>query len=223
MKKTLTIITGWAHKTSVMKPLTRLLSKQFDITLNAPGEWQTDAIMGSYILGWSMGGMLALETASLLPKSIRGLILVNSTAKFCSGSGYSAGIPEKELRVLSVLLRRNPEKALSRFIQNAAAPAVLERRIRQRRVEEALDIGLDRLQAELAYLKKTDLRQMLHSIQTTSLILHGTEDEFIPCEAGQYLSRQLAYSTFKPCSGMGHDLPLRQPEWIAKQIIDFVS
>src|SRR5208283_4764709 len=74
------------------------------------------------IVGWSTGGIAAIEAAANYPEKVCGLVLLSATARFCSDSGYSAGIAPAVLRAMIRGLKRNPEAVIGDFLLQALYP-----------------------------------------------------------------------------------------------------
>ena len=60
------------------------------------------------LLGWSLGALVALAAYPAVRERLASLVLVSGTSKYCSSTDYPYGLPSKEPRSLSLLLKRNP-------------------------------------------------------------------------------------------------------------------
>ena len=76
----------------------------------------------SCIVGWSTGGIAAIEAAANYPEKVCGLVLLSATARFCSDTGYSAGVAPAVLRAMIRGLKRSPEAVIADFLQQALYP-----------------------------------------------------------------------------------------------------
>lgn len=174
------------------------------------------------LVGWSMGGMAALEAAS--HRFAAGLVLMGSTARFCSdGPEYPHGARRKELKELGDALEDNPERSLHGFYQHAANPSPLGTDQLKQFTRESLSMGMEHLQAGLKYLDETDLRDRLDRIDIPTLCLHGSDDAVVPVTAAEYMNELIPQSTLMKFAGCGHDLPWREPEWCAYNIKTFAE
>lgn len=212
----LLLITGWAHGTAAFHPLAEKLSSDFSIQLLSAA----DVLAGQkipdaeFIAGWSMGGLLAMAQ---LPAACKKLVLISSTARFCTADGYDCGTPQKTLRSFSTLLRRKPQTVLPEIAGNIYRPhAVPEFPPEDASSLTVLAEGLD-------YLRETDLREKTVSIQIPVLLLHGTEDSMIPSAASAWLHEQLPDSQLELLPGEGHAVPLQNPTLIADRINCFLN
>lgn len=158
------------------------------------------------IIGWSTGGMAALEAASICREKVGALVLLSSTARFCSEAGYDSGTPQTAVRAMSRGMRRDPEAVLRDFFLRACLPEGIPGEELERKIRSALDIGIDPLIHGLDYLMHFDLRHRLRAIAIPCLAIHGEEDQIIPPGASQFLGRNLPHSAVFCLPGAGHTL-----------------
>jgi len=55
------------------------------------------------------------------------------------------------------------------------------------------------------------------------LLLHGEEDRVIPAGASTWLAANMPRARLVTMPGAGHDLPLRNAEWCAGRIAEFLE
>jgi len=214
-KPSLLLITGWAHGKEAMQPLADALSADYDIQILTGAQVLKDRSIppADYIITGSMGGLLALE---LLPESCRKLVLVSSTAKFCSGPDYSCGTSERVLQRMIRQLRRDPDAVLEEFFRNVHYPHEECRRSILLRCDAKVDSAcsteqdapstLDDLAAGLEYLRSTDLRPQTPDIRIPVLLIHGADDRIIPVAAAEWLHGHLPNSRMRIFENNGHAL-----------------
>ncbi len=170
------------------------------------------------LAGWSMGGLVVLEVAARHPELVDRLALVACTPRFCSSADFPWGTPAAKVRAMRVGLRRDPEKTLAGFYRLAAAPFP-----EPTAVPDPGPGGREGLTAGLDYLVQTDLRACLKLVRAPALVLHGREDRVIPWSGAEYMRRELPASRLSLFAGIGHDLPLRDPERVAGDILKFLE
>ncbi|MEN8255645.1 MAG: hypothetical protein ABFR33_09265, partial [Verrucomicrobiota bacterium] len=121
MKPSLLLITGWAHGKEAVQPLADVLIANYDVQILTGAQVLNDRSIPSvdHIITGSMGGLLAME---LLPASCKKLVLVSSTAKFCTDEDYPCGTPEKILTRMIRQLKRDPDAVLEEFFKNVHHP-----------------------------------------------------------------------------------------------------
>ncbi|HEY5653134.1 MAG TPA: alpha/beta hydrolase [Pontiella sp.] len=213
-RPTLLIISGWAHGLETIRPLGHTLSDQFDIQLITGAQVLKDQAIPDvdYIIAGSMGGLLSLE---LLPEASKKLILISSTAKFCTGEGYPCGTPEKIIKRMILQLKKNPRAVLTEFYKNVHFPAPP--------LTPTPKTDLDSLVKGLEYLLHSDVRKKVPEIKIPVLLMHGENDRIIPPQATEWLHRNLPKSQIKIFRNAGHALPAHQFAEIIADIRSFLS
>ena len=186
------------------------------ISCYAAGLWHFIREQGDVaaVAGWSLGGMAALELAARHPETIGRLALISSAPKFCSASDWSCGVPPANVRAMRLGLKRDPGTVLADFYRLVAAP--FDEPLAE--IPDQATTGCDELRAGLDYLLRTDLRPCLERVRVPVLIAHGREDRVVPWQAADYAQRALPGSRLRLYAGVGHDLPLREPEKLAEDI-----
>ena len=153
----------------------------------------------------------------LLPKSCRKLVLISSTAKFCTDEGYDCGTPERVMRRMILQLKRNPDAVLEEFFKNVHFPHRQSKRAILSRSDST-----EELVAGLEYLRSTDLRLQIPTLHLPVLLLHGSDDQIIPASASEWLHAHLPNSELKMYSGQGHALPAHQFASVIAKISRFL-
>ncbi len=129
--KNIVLLHGWGFNARIFKPLAYKLAKDFKVTIiDLPGHGKSDIIKGGIdkwseaimpimpnnatIIGWSLGGLLAIKIATLI--GIKNLLLVASSPKFVKQDKWQYGIDRAIFSEFSQSLNINIEKTLKRFI-----------------------------------------------------------------------------------------------------------
>jgi len=175
------------------------------------------------VVGWSMGGIVALEAAARLSLDAGRLVTVAATARFCSERDYAHGVPERNLRAMRAGLKKQPEEVLSRFFRDVSFPEPLSGGNARANVQGALRQGIPLLSSGLDYLRSTDVREDLESIAIPVLVIHGGHDRIVPREAGEYLRSSLRHGRLVVHDEAGHSLPIRQAQSAAGDIRTFLE
>ncbi|MRR08005.1 MAG: alpha/beta hydrolase [Deltaproteobacteria bacterium] len=179
------------------------------------------------LFGWSLGSLVALAAYPLVRDRLAAMVLVSPTSKYCSSAEYPYGLPEKEPRSLSLLLKRNPEKALDNFLRKMFTG------------QQESDRGFDDFEKDLLplmpiplaevlvqvlqTLQTADLRPVLSSIREPALLLHGDRDLICPAAASQYLEEQIATATRIVLAGAGHAPMFSRPAEFNAAIESFLK
>lgn len=117
---------------------------------------------GSTLIGWSLGGSLALMMAYLFRDRFKALVLVGTSPCF------PCFWPLKNLRGFTLRLEKEGEKFLKEF-RNLAYPKPFED-----------SINLEGAKILLKDYMKLDIRPILPYISQRVIILQGTEDPIVP-------------------------------------------
>ncbi len=166
---------------------------------------------GSVLIGWSMGGMVAIKTAALAPEKIGGLVLVSSTPKFIKCADYGCGLEESLLRRLRKRIKAEGISAFHELVFGKYRPAGLA------------SLPAEQAEKELNELARADLRSLLTSISVPTLILHGTEDDICPPSAGRYLQSRIRGSQITLLQGIKHAPMIEAPVLFNNQLQSFID
>lgn len=175
------------------------------------------------LVGWSTGGIIALEAVAWCKHVINKLVLISGAARFCSGPDYVFGQPLSVIRAMFRGLGGDAEKVLRGFFTDVSHPFICDNDTIRSKIRAATKIGVNELQNGLNYLRHSDLRNDLWKVYVPTLILHGEEDHIVPWQAGKFLADNIKNSTWILQRGIGHDLPVRHPGIISGYISEFLK
>jgi len=177
-------------------------------------ELAEDEIDGDIILvGWSLGGMVAMEMASQSDK-ISKLALVSTTPKFCQSDDWPHGVPSGMLLGLKRKIVANFNSGMNQFYDLIGSEFSRQDNLagwEQKHAIEALEI-----------LEESDLRPVIGKISCPTLIISSEEDQICMPSASRYLSGQIKNSQYSifPTS---HAPFLTNGERFNTLIADFVA
>ena len=173
----------------------------------------------AHLVGWSLGGELALSLALTTPERLASLTLISSTPCFMNRDSWRIGQPESLLDDFDARLAADPAALLKRFgmlIRHGDADAA-----RNRSLAAALpgmhDTDPTRLAAGLRLLRDIDLRPRVQPLDLPCQIIHGTQDAVVPFAAAEWLQRALG-ADLTAIDDASHTLPLTHAERIAMQL-----
>ena len=181
--------------------------------LNKQTESLHDAIGGdqNVIVGWSMGGMIAINYAAQYPEQVKALVLVSTSPKFISSNDYPYGLSSAVLRLLEKRIKAEGISAFHRLITSQlTAPGLAN-------VDQA------RALAELTELANIDLRNSLAKIKVPTLIIHGTRDEICLPKGAYYLQSNIINSELIMLEDVGHAPMLEVPAILKTHLRRFIS
>lgn len=173
------------------------------------------------ILGWSLGGMLALELALKHSDKIKQVILVSTTAKFTKVDDYEAGLDATVVRNLQRKLNRNQQETQAGFYQLmfCETEESYKQLYLQKYAENFYQLNLCSLHKGLTYLLEQDLRSQLGKINVPCKIIHGLNDQICLPSAAQYLQKNIVGAKSYFLEGTGH-IPFFTQEQKFREIIE---
>jgi pimeloyl-[acyl-carrier protein] methyl ester esterase len=155
------------------------------------------------LVGWSLGGMLALEACAAGYRP-RALLTIAVCASFCRRPDYSVGVAPAVVRGMRQRLQTAPLEVVANFQSQLLAP-------RERLWEEYLAQLLPQsgevsyLSQGLEYLRTRDLREMLPRVEVESLtIVHGERDGIASAAQAYVLGEHLPQARLVLLPGAGH-------------------
>ncbi|MEO1940814.1 MAG: alpha/beta fold hydrolase [Candidatus Thioglobus sp.] len=189
----LILLHGWGFNSELFNELINQYKNQYRITkIDLPGHGRSDNVNGGInewcdaiikilpenpmLLGWSLGGLLAIKIATKI--TISQLILVASTPNFVKTNDWPYGIDENNFRQFSDALELNLSKGLKRFVslqtQDKTQLKTLNQSIDKFPAStQALNQGLDILLA-------TDLINEFKQLNIPTKVILGDHDTLVP-------------------------------------------
>ena len=236
------LLHGWGLNAAIWTDLSARLAPRFCVrALDLPGygtrpacrpytlrglagEVARRAPRRCHVVGWSLGGQVAIAWARRAPRQVRRLALIATTPSFTQRADWSCAVAPQVLEEFARALATDYPGTLRRFL---ALQAQDDERARQ--VVAALKRGLlERgappapvLELGLKILLTADLRAELAEVTQPALVLHGERDRLTPVAAGRYLARALPAARFVPLTGCAHAPFLSQPGRVAEALQEF--
>jgi malonyl-CoA O-methyltransferase len=181
---------------------------------------------GAAVLGWSLGGMVALELARSRPTDLGALVLVATTPCFLKRDDWAGGMEPAVLQGFAGGLRSDHRRTIANFLAlqtwgDERATEVL-RTLRASLATHgepdprALATGLD-------ILRETDLRDALPGIPVPTLVLAGEHDRITPPAAGRELAAALPSAQYREIAKAGHAPFLSHAEEVQEEVTRFLA
>jgi len=177
------------------------------------------------LVGWSLGGMLALELMRQFPQRITALALVSATPCFHRKEDWQAGCDDLAFSVFEAAVSSGSARLLNRFFALMLHADGLSRSdyhaLAKRAVDRECPTSPAGLSDGLQLLARLDSRGSTAGISVPTLVLHGEQDAIVSVESGRWLAESIAGSRIKLFSDCGHAPFLTQPELFNKTLINW--
>lgn len=166
-------------------------------------------IQSCYVIGASMGGMIAQILAAKHPQKVKKLGLLFT-------SNNQAFLPMPGFQQLKMMLSKHPkheEEIIQQSVQLhklIGSPKFMQLDEVQQLARRAYNRSyapMGVLQQLLAILCSGSLNQWDKQIQQSTLVVHGACDRLLPPKHGQSVARAIQGAKFELIAGMGHDIP----------------
>lgn len=181
---------------------------------------------GVVLCGWSLGALLAMQAAVLMPQRISRLILVGATPCFMQREDWPQAQPPALLDGFMQAIGEQPELTLQRFAallnQGDAQARHHVRQLRQGLASHPLP-EQGSLQQGLRWLREVDLRAVAASIRIPTLLIHGEHDSLMPLAAVHWLHTTLPDSRLDVFADAAHAPFLNDPERFARLLGEYTD
>lgn len=220
----LVLLHGWGMSSLVWQELVESLQDSFRVTcVDLPGHglspcvgvWSIEDVVHQLVeqlpqrfclLGWSLGGMLALKLAAQHPERVEKLMMLASSAKFVRAESWAAAQTKEVLQQFAEQLRKDSKATIKRFMllqtQGVNQPEKITKQLNALLTAQQLP-SHDGLQSGLSVLQEVDLRPELAELKVPVAMLLGEKDKLIPQAAGelsQSINEALALYVIKGAS-----------------------
>lgn len=141
---------------------------------------------GSIWLGWSLGGMVALQAAIARPTQVRGLILVAANARFSQSPAWPCAVETRVLEGFSASLEQDYAGTLNRFLALQARGDERARDTVRMLRQQLAEGGIPQpkaLRDGLTILREADLVAHLPQVTCPVLLIGGEYDNLVPLAA----------------------------------------
>lgn len=243
----LVLLHGWAMHSGVWGPLAGRLARRFRVhAVDLPGhghsalaapftlESACAAVSSSVpadagrltVVGWSLGGLVAMRWARREPARVGRLALVATTPRFVAGPDWPHGTSAQTLARFGDELHVAWKITIQRFLalqlqggdHGRATLAAMRRQIfaRGEPSPEALFGALDAIVT-------TDLRAEVPGIAQPALVIAGGRDTLALPAAARWLGERLGDARFRPIDGAAHVPFLSHPDAFAAALDPFLD
>jgi pimeloyl-ACP methyl ester esterase len=239
-------IHGWACNAHVFKPLATLFKGRFQfIAVDLPGFGDSecddalqdyditnliDALLevapsNSSWLGWSLGGMLAVQAAARAPQRVKNVMTLCSNAKFLANNQWKKGVPSPLYNGFLEGIG-NVRVTLRRF---AALTVVGEQKDMLTHLKwlqqntQTPQPSSDVLKASLELLALIDNRKILSILPQPCLHMLSTDDAIVPHGVSQEYNKINEKHLVSFVPNGSHASLVTQPQSVANGILTFLQ
>jgi pimeloyl-[acyl-carrier protein] methyl ester esterase len=241
----LVLLHGWGLNSLVWDSILPRLTRDFTVTrIDLPGHgassWPPEfhdagslaAVLAPQLpascalLGWSLGGMAAIELALAGRARIEQLILVSTTPKFTAADDWEYGLPAPAVDRFAALLETDYESTVREFL-GLQVRGDEHGRATLRELRQKLLAGgkpkLEALRAGLHILRAADQRDRLERIAVPTLVIAGEYDRMTPPQAARAIAAAVPAARFESIPRAGHAPFLSHPGEFCRLVVTFLG
>jgi len=222
----ISLLHGWGFNGAIWEETAHMLAKNAQINcIDLPGHGSSPMPANDYnieiladliaetlpeqgnVIGWSLGGMIAMQIALRHPQKIRRLILVGSVARFVRDDDWRYAISTEILQEFSESLSNDIQQTLQRFVALQIMGSD-ESRVILRKLRELMNSNEAphpaALQGGLKILQEVDLRNQLPEITQPTLMIVGKRDTLSRPKTAKQMLPLLPNAQLEIIDGAGH-------------------
>lgn len=170
------------------------------------------------LIGFSMGGYIALELFRIIPDRVKRLILINSAAKTLSERGQL----ERE-RSLELINNGKFDFLIQLIFKNSIHDKNKQSSLLPLMQAMAHEVGVENYKKQLtAILNKADHLPLLSTITCPTLIIAAKQDKVMPTERSEHLAKNIKNAELIYLNECGHLAMLEQPDVINNILADWL-
>lgn len=176
-----------------------------------------------HLLGLSMGGMIAQQTALIRPDLIQTLILCSTTCNSFTGLSSDPEVMKLFATLPELSDEENVRRSLPIFFASETLTGrkdLIEEFIRQSLAQRP---PLTTFARHKQAIQGFQVCQELHRISMPTLILHGGTDLLLPPANAWEIQKQIPSSKIKIYESLGHMFFMEAAETFNKDVIDFIK
>ena len=246
MKPRIVFLHGWGTNSGVWSAIQEALKEKAEVYLfDLPGYGQAVNAMPTDQLeqtakeildkapdsatwvGWSLGGMVAMQAALLDDKKqkINALQLICTTAKFVCSDDWEHGMNLDVFKKFAADMVADYQTTLQSFLLLQAGQLKSSRAL-AKQIADVINVypqpSKQVLNKGIEYLADTDIRQQINAIDLPVQVIAGKLDRIIPCAAGEYIASQIKGAELH-ISSTGHAPFLTDQDAYLRHLMNFTQ
>ena len=159
------------------------------------------------ILGWSLGGQVAMSLAIRMPEFVEKLILMSTTPCFVEKKDWPYGVNKQFFSNFELETKQNLNNTLLKFFLIQTRDINDSKNVMRFLKNTFIEIRDDNksgMQSALNVLKETDLRNEVQKIDKPTLIIAGDKDRLTSSKASIWLYEKIKRAKLKEIKGANH-------------------
>ncbi|MEW9897241.1 pimeloyl-ACP methyl ester esterase BioH [Chitinivorax sp. PXF-14] len=240
----LVMLHGWAMHGGIWHGVAEALAEHFCVHLvDLPGHglspavepYSLDAIaervagefpLPVHVLGWSLGGAVALRWALSHPSAVDKLVLVASSPCFAQREDWPTAMQHEVLGRFAQELQADYEGTLKRFIALQALGGQASREVLKALQARLFERGRPDpvvMRQGLDILRDVDLRPELQHLDPPTLLIYGERDGLTPAPVGRWLASRLPDAELEMLKDSAHAPFISHPERFVERVCQFLK
>jgi len=237
----LVLIHGWGCDSRTWQPVLESLQTFASITLiDLPGfgaaeplpNFSLDAVLDNIaaqlpqdavVMGWSLGGMLAVQLAAHSPERIRAVITLAANVKFVAAADYPTAMQRAINRQFNQGFAQDPQATMKLFCgllaQGDADERALLKQLRRNDTSAVTDNWLQALQLLAALDNRAAFAQLLQP----GLHLLADNDALVPVAAAESMRQINPRQEIKIFENTAHALHWSKPQAMVESVARFLK
>ena len=222
------LLGGWGMPVGVLEPLRLALGVRPEHCWSLDRSLQelrqrilTEVEPGTLLIGWSLGGSLAIDLAAQLQDRITAVVTIGTNPCFLQRSSWTQAYDPELFQAFAAALQADPQATLQQFAALATLGSRYQReelRWLRGQLEPEQLFTLPVLQETLAALASWDLRAALTNLSIPVFHLLGEHDALVPVGVGADLQAMQDGAQVQVIEGMGHLPSYRFASEVAEQL-----
>ncbi|VAW84320.1 Pimeloyl-[acyl-carrier protein] methyl ester esterase BioH [hydrothermal vent metagenome] len=239
----LVFLHGWGMNSDIWEDIVPQLTQRHTVTLiDLPGHGRSELSQPDYAIevlaeqlaeavpeaaiwvGWSLGGLIALQIAAQYPGKVKALLMVASSPRFVKVPGWPYGVESMIFDKFAKGLAEDYRATLKRFAAIQALGshnAKAEVRILRERMLRHGEPHHKALQGGLRLLQQSDLRQTLAECHCPIKLVLGSRDTLAPARVAHHLKYPHLESTI--IQGAAHAPFISHPDQFLAVLKEFTK